>query len=166
MGIEGGDGQNVTSVLLHPLVILNVSDQWTRAQVAGANSSSHRTVGALLGTQVGKLVSVHSSFAVPWDGTAEGLDPGYLAEKAGWLKQVHEGYEVLGWYSAGGYDLGRDMGAHAALMGLEMMAEVDPLYLAIDVQTPQSQGAIQSLPIKVFHAEFRKGSDGALSRVF
>jgi COP9 signalosome complex subunit 6 len=155
LGLEGSAAAAApTTVLLHPLVILNISDHWTRSQVLGGGEASGRTVGALLGTQDGTTMALHTSFVVPWQAGEDGggrPDWGYLTEKLGWQKQVYEQYELLGWYSAGPFDLSIDAQHHRTLMGLECMGDINPLYFTIDVNLQQTE-AVLSLPIKLFQA--------------
>ena len=157
--------QQITSVFLHPLVILNVSDHWTRSQMrCKGELKKERVVGALMGTQSGKNVTIRNSFAVPWLQEAGRPDWNYLIEKMGWQKQVYENYEVLGWYSAGAFDLEEDMEIHRQLMALELMNEIDPLYFCIDGYedgSSKSTKVLQTLPVKIFQAEVKQklGSD-------
>ena len=49
-------------VLVHPLVIINISDHFTRAKV---QKSTHLVVGALMGSQSGRQIELSNSFEIP-----------------------------------------------------------------------------------------------------
>lgn len=122
-----------------------------------------RTVGAILGTQVGKVVSIHTSFPVPWVATSQRPDWGYLTEKFTRQKAVHESYEVLGWYSAGSCDLKTDILIHEELIRLDLN-EASPLYLTIDVG--ETGSGADELPIRIFQSIGRQQSGEALGLTF
>ena len=48
-------------IILHPLVILNVTDHFTRQKVNNDNKPQ-RVIGALVGVQTGRKVEIHTSF--------------------------------------------------------------------------------------------------------
>jgi len=54
------------NVQLHPLVILNISDQWIRSRVQN-NVDNPRVIGALLGIQTGRNVEIMNSFELVFD---------------------------------------------------------------------------------------------------
>jgi COP9 signalosome complex subunit 6 len=51
------EGSGSLNVMLHPLVIINISDHWTRTKVQN-NIENPRVVGALLGLQTGMLAGL------------------------------------------------------------------------------------------------------------
>lgn len=52
-----------TSVVVHPLVLLSVTDHASRMAI----SARKRVVGVLLGQDMGKTINVANSFAVPFE---------------------------------------------------------------------------------------------------
>jgi hypothetical protein len=54
------------SVALHPLVVLHISDHWTRAR-AQNNNSAVDIIGALLGRQNGRDVELVNAYECPYD---------------------------------------------------------------------------------------------------
>jgi len=76
------------SVSLHPLVIMNISEHWTRCKVQ--NGGPLKIFGALIGKQTGRNVEVMNSFeldVVNVDGKVI-MDRDYYNEKEGQFKQV------------------------------------------------------------------------------
>ena len=57
-----GAVQGSVRIELHPLVVLNVSEHWTRVKAQAG--SPRRVVGALIGKQEGRKVELHNSFEV------------------------------------------------------------------------------------------------------
>ena len=77
----------VTSVTVHPLVLLSVVDHYKRS----ASGTKRRSVGVLLGTKErGGKIDVISSFAVPfevsWDKKYGGL--GLLTDDGRWKSEL------------------------------------------------------------------------------
>ena len=82
------------SVSLHPLVIMNIAEQWTRCKVQ--NGGPLKIFGALIGKQKGRNVEVMNSFeldVVTVDGKVI-MDRDYYNEKEGQFKQVHTFVEL------------------------------------------------------------------------
>ena len=96
-------GKSILAVKLHPLVVLNISDHWTRTMVRAGGP--RRVVGALLGEQNGRTLEVFTSFELIGkegeEGDPDDLDFTYLEEKKLHYNAVFPTYEVLGWYSTG-----------------------------------------------------------------
>ncbi|XP_035221410.1 COP9 signalosome complex subunit 6-like [Stegodyphus dumicola] len=53
------------SVSLHPLVIMNVSEHWTR--VRAQEGTAQQVVGALIGKQKGRNIEIMNSFELMFD---------------------------------------------------------------------------------------------------
>lgn len=72
-GASGGGaaGGGERQVQIHPLVIMNVADHFTRhkcnARVSGAAEEPSRAIGALFGVQNGLDVAVYDSFEIKYD---------------------------------------------------------------------------------------------------
>ena len=62
---EGGSG--TTNLFVHPLVIMNISDHYTRERVKQGAKSNPRVIGVLLGTQKGRDIEIFHSFPVPYE---------------------------------------------------------------------------------------------------
>ena len=76
--IHRNTGNGGREVKLHPLVLINISDHFTRERVRDTTSelysSSERVAGVLFGVQTGKVVDVLESFEMSY----EILDTGVL----------------------------------------------------------------------------------------
>ena len=76
--IHRNTGNGGREVKLHPLVLINISDHFTRERVRDVTSelysSSERVAGVLFGVQTGKVVDVLESFEMSY----EILDTGVL----------------------------------------------------------------------------------------
>lgn len=55
-------GSGAVDVFLHALVVINISDHFTRERVNNPKTAKHRIFGALLGQQTGRIVHVYNSF--------------------------------------------------------------------------------------------------------
>nr|CAB3483378.1 unnamed protein product [Digitaria exilis] len=98
---------------LHPLVIVNVSDHYTRvkaqAACSGDGSSSSgaapgqppRVFGCVIGVQRGRTVEIFNSFELVLDPISGTLDRAFLEKKQELYKKVFPDFYVLGWYSTG-----------------------------------------------------------------
>jgi len=62
---EGTSG--TTNLFVHPLVIMNISDHYTRERVKVGPKSNPRCIGVLLGIQKGRDVEIYQSFPVPYE---------------------------------------------------------------------------------------------------
>ncbi|PKI84348.1 Rpn8p [Malassezia vespertilionis] len=91
-----------TTVIVHPLVLLSVTDHASRV-AAGARK---RVVGVLLGQDRGKTINVANSFAVPFeederDGKTWFLDHDYIESMMEMFKKVNAREKMVGWYHTG-----------------------------------------------------------------
>jgi len=133
------------NVLLHPLVILNISDHYTRVKVSG---TAGRVIGALVGSQTGRIVEIHNSFElvlIP-DATT-GLDlinPEYFKTKQDQFKKVFPLYDILGWYSTGSEAKPADLEIHKQIMTYNE----SPLFLLLDPLAISKE-----LPITIYESE-------------
>ena len=132
------------SVSLHPLVIMNVAEQWTRCKVQ--NGGPLKIFGALIGKQKGRNVEVMNSFeldVVTVDGKVI-MDRDYYNEKEGQFKQVFSEMDFLGWYSTGEAPTEDDISFH------KQICEVNesPLFLQLNPISKKPS----DLPISVFES--------------
>ena len=109
--MDVGSGKVVTNavnssvdVSLHPLVIMNISDHYTRVKMQQENSQDQPQVyGALLGTQKGRSVEICNSFelVVSFNNSHVELDKEYFTSKEESFKQVFTTMDFVGWYTIG-----------------------------------------------------------------
>jgi hypothetical protein len=89
-GGEGEERRDMSSssgltFKLHPLVIVNISDHYTRIKAQQSGSASPlplpRVYGCVLGVQTGRTVEVFNSFELHYDATQNVLDRAFLESK-------------------------------------------------------------------------------------
>lgn len=132
---------------LHPLVIINVSDHYTRAKVQN-DDKNPRVIGAMLGVQSGRHVEIFSSFELVYtleSGKIE-IDKQYFKDKSEQFKKVFSKYDFLGWYSTGDKVLGSDVEIHKQITEFNE----SPLYLLLD---PIAATKSKDLPITIYESE-------------
>ena len=82
------------SVSLHPLVIMNVSEHWTRIR---AQENTEQVIGAIIGRQNGRNIEIMNSFELNFD-RIEGevvIDRDYYNTKESQFKQVFPDLDFL-----------------------------------------------------------------------
>ncbi|KAG2157013.1 maintenance of mitochondrial structure and function-domain-containing protein [Suillus clintonianus] len=92
-----------TTVVVHPLVLLSVTDHHARTV---SRTSSKRVVGVLLGQDNGKTVNVANSFGIPFeederDSKTWFLDHNYIEGMYDMFKKVNAKERMIGWYHTG-----------------------------------------------------------------
>ncbi|KAJ3215400.1 proteasome regulatory particle subunit [Dinochytrium kinnereticum] len=90
------------SVVIHPLVLLSVTDHFFRV----ARNTKKRVVGVLLGQSNGNVVNVANSYAVPFeedekDPSVWFLDHNYHEAMYDMFKKVNAKEKMVGWYHTG-----------------------------------------------------------------
>ena len=65
--IEREVGSGTTNLYVHPLVIMNISDHYTREKVKQGSKSNPRVIGILMGVQKGRDIEIFNSFPVPYE---------------------------------------------------------------------------------------------------
>ncbi|WAR22181.1 CSN6-like protein [Mya arenaria] len=100
------------SVALHPLVIMNISEHWTR--VRAQEGKAVQVLGALIGKQTGRAIEVMNSFELLFDIVDKDvvIDMVYYQTKEEQFKQVFSDMEFLGWYTTGGPPTDADIHVH------------------------------------------------------
>ncbi|OIS99177.1 PREDICTED: COP9 signalosome complex subunit 6a-like [Nicotiana attenuata] len=142
---------------LHPLVILNISDHYTRvksqshsaAASDGADSSPPpptRVLGCVIGVQRGRTVEIFNSFELLYDPSTHSLDRPFLEKKQELYKKVFPNFYILGWYSTGSDAQESDMHIHKALMDINE----SPVYVLLN---PSINRAQKDLPITIYESE-------------
>jgi len=92
-----------TTVVVHPLVLLSVTDHHARSISRGSNK---RVVGVLLGQDNGKTVNVANSFGLPFeedekDSKTWFLDHNYIEGMWEMFKKGNARERMIGWYHTG-----------------------------------------------------------------
>ncbi|KAG6371912.1 maintenance of mitochondrial structure and function-domain-containing protein [Boletus reticuloceps] len=92
-----------TTVIVHPLVLLSVTDHHARSV---SRNSTKRVVGVLLGQDNGKTVNVANSFGIPFeedekDSKTWFLDHNYIEGMYDMFKKVNARERMIGWYHTG-----------------------------------------------------------------
>lgn len=97
MAASGTAGSVTTS--LHPLVIMNISEHWTRTKAQ--SGKPQKVFGALIGKQKGRNIEVMNSFELDYTVVEENviIDRDYYNMKEEQFKQVFSEMDFLGWYS-------------------------------------------------------------------
>ncbi|KAF7640071.1 MPN domain-containing protein [Meloidogyne graminicola] len=92
------------SALIHPVVVLNISDQWTRAIVQ--NDQSKIVCGALLGKQSSKDIEIWNSFELRSSFVDNQLilDEEYFVQRNLLFKETFADFEFLGFYVSGNHE--------------------------------------------------------------
>jgi len=137
------------NVMLHPVVIVNISDHFTRTKVQNKKSNP-RVIGALVGIQTGRNLEIFNSFELPYEIKDDKviIKNQYLNTKSEQLKQVFPDYEFMGWYSTGQGIVPADMEIHKQISEFNE----NPLYLQLNTQITS---AMRELPIHMYESELR-----------
>ncbi|KAH9804592.1 COP9 signalosome complex subunit 6a [Citrus sinensis] len=145
---------------LHPLVIVNISDHYTRVKSQMNHSSSATTTnddnnngaqprvyGCVIGIQRGRTVEIFNSFELLYDPSTHSLDRAFLEKKQELYKKVFPHFYILGWYSTGSDAQESDMHIHKALMDINE----SPVYVLLN---PSINPAQKDLPVTIFESVF------------
>ncbi|XP_034679092.1 COP9 signalosome complex subunit 6a-like [Vitis riparia] len=149
---------------LHPLVIVNISDHYTRvkSQTQPPHLSSNggegaaaaasppppppRVFGCVIGVQRGRTVEIFNSFELLYDPSTHSLDRSFLEKKQELYKKVFPNFYILGWYSTGSDAQESDMHIHKALMDINE----SPVYVLLN---PSINHAQKDLPVTIYESE-------------
>uniref|UniRef100_A0A8C4Q1S4 COP9 signalosome complex subunit 6 n=1 Tax=Eptatretus burgeri TaxID=7764 RepID=A0A8C4Q1S4_EPTBU len=131
------------SVSLHPLVILNISEHWTR--IRAQECRPMQVVGALIGRQEGRNIEVMNSFELLFSFVDERIiiDKEYYYTKEEQFKQVFKDLEFLGWYTTGDAPNGADIHVHKQICEINE----SPIFLKLNPQTKHTD-----LPVSVYES--------------
>jgi len=145
------EGGSALIISLHPLVILNISDHYTREKVENAAKTKNpRIIGAMMGIQSGRNLEINNSFELIYT-EVEGsivIDTTYLTSKQTQFKQVYPTSDLLGWYSTGSECKTSDLQIHSQFLQFNE----SPLYFLLD---PVASAISRELPITIFESELR-----------
>ncbi|KAF5730415.1 COP9 signalosome complex subunit 6a [Tripterygium wilfordii] len=139
---------------LHPLVIVNISDHYTRVKSQMNHGSDlqqqpqppPRVYGCVIGVQKGRTVEIFNSFELLYDPSSHSLDRSFLEKKQELYKKVFPHFYILGWYSTGSDAQEADMHIHKALMDINE----SPVYVLLN---PSINHAQKDLPVTIYESE-------------
>ncbi|KAL1195232.1 COP9 signalosome complex subunit 6a [Cardamine amara subsp. amara] len=149
---------------LHPLVIVNISDHYTRVKTqlnppasicSSGNASNNgeavfqqnpRVYGCVIGVQRGRTVEIFNSFELLCEPLNHTLDRSFLEKKQELYKKVFPDFYILGWYSTGSDAEESDMHIHKALMDINE----SPVYVLLN---PAINHAQKDLPVTIYESE-------------
>ncbi|XP_011303967.1 COP9 signalosome complex subunit 6 [Fopius arisanus] len=117
------------SISLHPLVIMNISEQWTRLRAQ--EGSDQFFYGALIGKQKGRNIEIMNSFELLFSviGGDIVIDRDYYNTKEEQFKQVFSEMDFLGWYTTGDQPNEKDIIVHKQLCVINespVLLKMDP----------------------------------------
>lgn len=130
------------SIALHPLVIMNVAEHWTRSK---SQEDQLAVVGALIGRQKGRSMEIMNSFELQVDviDSMSIINKDYYEQKESQFKQVFPDLDFLGWYGIGEAPTPRDIRLH------KQVCEINesPVFLLLNPQNRQSR-----LPLSMYES--------------
>lgn len=143
------EGAGALNLMLHPVVIINISDHWTRAKIQNKKENP-RVFGALVGVQTGRDLELFNSFELPAkeENGITVINTDYLVTKQEQFKKVFPLYEFMGWYSTGSKVVPSDMAIHKQISEFNE----SPLFLQLDTMPPTNS---RDIPIHIFESELR-----------
>ena len=141
MASTGTTGSVVVS--LHPLVIMNISEHWTR--VRAQEGRPMQILGALIGKQKGRNIEVMNSFELLFDmiETDIIIDREYYATKEEQFKMVFSDLDFLGWYSTGDAPNEADIKVHKQVCDINE----SPIFLQLN-----PMGKTSELPVSIYES--------------
>jgi len=135
-------------VNLHPMVIVNISDHFTREKVR--TGKNQRVYGVILGQQSGRKVEISNTYEIFVNEKAQ-IDSEFLVKRLGQFKRVYSHDEILGWYATGKIE-SFDIAIHQQI---ETYNE-SPLLLILDSETKPGN---QTLPIVLWETTVKVVED-------
>eukprot|EP00088_Acartia_fossae_P037829 TRINITY_DN3905_c0_g1_i12.p1 TRINITY_DN3905_c0_g1~~TRINITY_DN3905_c0_g1_i12.p1 ORF type:complete len:328 (-),score=104.68 TRINITY_DN3905_c0_g1_i12:215-1198(-) len=132
------------SVSLHPLVIMNISEHWTRTRAQEGKPKN--VYGALIGKQAGRDIEVMNSFELEYS-IVEGqvvFIREYYTQKEEQFKQVFPDMDFLGWYCTGDKPGAQEVAMHKQIMQINE----SPLFL----QMAPGGGNCTELPVYLYES--------------
>ncbi|KAK6031044.1 Mov34/MPN/PAD-1 family protein, partial [Ostertagia ostertagi] len=134
---------------LHPLVIINISEHWTRMRAQSRDKTAQKVFGAVLGKVDEGHVEMVNSFELRMftlDGHCR-FNEEFLRQRLSQYKEVFPELEAVGWYCTGSDDLEQD---EILLQSLFAVAIDSPLLVKLN-PTVDSQ-AKRKVPVKVYYS--------------
>ncbi|RHZ08834.1 hypothetical protein DYB37_009517 [Aphanomyces astaci] len=155
-----GTSEGRVDVGIHPLVLMNLCDHWTRVHTAASPTgppTAKPVVGALFGIQKGREIEVIDSFELPSAHELSVSDSNlslkaFLTQRTEQFATVFPGFEFLGWYAVQDKIHASDLATHRMLMEFNE----SPLFLVLDPTPPPAQPkdhAKVKLPLALYESE-------------
>ena len=151
MEIDGERGNVMAStgttgsvcVSLHPLVIMNISEHWTR--VRAQEGRAIQVLGALIGKQKGRNIEVMNSFELLFDVIESDIiiDREYYTTKEEQFRLVFSDLDFLGWYTTGDAPNESDIKVHKQICEINE----SPIFLKLNPQARTSE-----LPVSIYES--------------
>jgi len=144
------------SLFLHPLVVISISDQFTRARLNSPANSNINLIGILLGIPKNGKVEITNCFDIvaKFDATSGKLlsiDEDFMRKRMQAFKEVSsQDTTVVGWYQCGGF-----MNENALIMA-RALALTDDTVLAMSFDGLAAYDhETKDIPIQLFEAAFK-----------
>ncbi|XP_073815539.1 COP9 signalosome subunit 6 isoform X2 [Musca autumnalis] len=132
------------TISLHPLVIMNISEHWTRIRAQAGEVC--QVYGALIGKQKGRNIEVMNSFELKTDVVGDDvfISVEYYMAKELQYKQVFSDMDFIGWYTTGEYPTEKELTIHKQISEMNecpIMLQLNPLSRNVD-----------QLPLKLYES--------------
>ncbi|KAK6728484.1 hypothetical protein RB195_005866 [Necator americanus] len=135
---------------LHPLVIINISEHWTRVRAQTKDKTAQKVFGAVLGKIDEGHVEMVNSFELRMftlDGHTR-FNEEFLRQRLGQYKEVFPELDLVGWYCTGQGFIEQD---EILLQSLFAVAIDSPLMVKLNPSIdPQGK---RNVPVKVFYSK-------------
>jgi len=142
-GGAAAGAQGSVSVAIHPLVIMNVSEHWTRQRAQEGRPM--QVIGALIGKQKGRSIEIFNTFELKFDIVDNSIiiDKDFYTIREEQFKQVFQDLDFLGWYSTGDAPNRSDIAVHKQICDINE----SPVFLKLNPATKHTD-----LPITVYES--------------
>jgi len=142
-GGAAAGAQGSVSVAIHPLVIMNVSEHWTRQRAQ--EGKPMQVIGALIGKQKGRSIEIFNTFELKFDLVENSIiiDKEFYSIREEQFKQVFQDLDFLGWYSTGDAPNRSDIAVHKQICDINE----SPVFLKLNPATKHTD-----LPITVYES--------------
>jgi len=143
-------------VVLHPLVVISVSDQYTRKRLVTPPGGKVCIIGVLLGMPKNGKIEITNSFDIvadfdPSSGKLVKIDEPFLHSRLQAFTTVFPATTVVGWYESGSSVDTDD----AAIIARILSKKVDTLFaMTFDGEAAYDKNATD-IPIELFEAELK-----------
>lgn len=150
------------SISLSPLVIINITDHYTRFRYI-KETSDVQVVGALLGKQEGRNIQILHCFETKYDPEQQTIDKQFTNKRLEAFNKMFPDFEFVGWYSTCTQE--QDYETQDWEAGLHKQFEVfreNPLFLKMNVSMTQrkeqeKQGiSKKEMPLTIFERNQEK----------
>merc|ERR1712142_1413994 len=142
-GGAAAGAQGSVSVAIHPLVIMNVSEHWTRQRAQ--EGKPMQAIGALIGKQKGRSIEIFNTFELKFYFVDNSIiiDKDFYTIREEQFKQVFQDLDFLGWYSTGDVPNCSDIAVHKQICDINE----SPVFLKLNPATKHTD-----LPITVYES--------------